>query len=307
MINGYDIIGDIHGCFDQLDSLLRKLGYRERSGAWRHPDRQALFVGDLIDRGPKQLETVMAVRRMVDAGAARCILGNHEFNAVAWSTPDPNSPGEYLRPHSKKNRKQHEAFLREVGEGSELHEEVIHWFRRLPLWMDTGAMRVVHACWQPVALEWLAHRVNADGSLANHLYLEGSRRGHRTFEAIEALCKGLEVRLPEGVSFQDKDGAVRREARIRWWELQLDTYRQAAIGPPDLTQRIPDLPLPEHQRPEPYMGPPVFFGHYWFTGQPKVLRENAACLDYSVVRGGPLVAYRWDGEDRLTSDRLVHT
>jgi hypothetical protein len=48
-----DIIGDIHGQHDKLVELLAHLDYREIDGAWRHPNRQAIFVGDLIDRGPK--------------------------------------------------------------------------------------------------------------------------------------------------------------------------------------------------------------------------------------------------------------
>ena len=72
----YDIIGDIHGHADALKALLSDLGYRERDSAWRHPDRQAIFVGDFIDRGPKQIETVATVRAMVDAGSAQAVMGN---------------------------------------------------------------------------------------------------------------------------------------------------------------------------------------------------------------------------------------
>ena len=54
MTDGYDIIGDIHGHADQLEALLSELGYRPSGGAHRHPHRQAVFVGDLIDRGPAQ-------------------------------------------------------------------------------------------------------------------------------------------------------------------------------------------------------------------------------------------------------------
>jgi hypothetical protein len=306
MIDGYDIIGDVHGHFDHLSVLLDKLGYREKDGAWRHPGRQAIFVGDLIDRGPKQVETVIAVRRMVDAGSARCILGNHEFNAVAWFTPDHANSGKYLRPHTKSNHDQHEKFLAEV-EGKPLHAELVGWFKTLPLWFDSAGIRVVHACWHEPSLQWLTHRVNADYTLPDQLYVDGSNREHPAFKAIEALCKGLEVPLPDGVYFYDKGGRKRHEARIRWWAAKLDTYRQAAIGPPDLTARIPDLPFPEELRPQPYTGPPVFFGHYWFDDEPQVLADNIACLDYSVAKNGPLVAYRWDGEDRLSSDRLVRS
>ena len=68
-----DVIGDVHGQFDKLTALLTHLGYRDGSGPWRHPDRIVVFVGDLIDRGPKQLATVELVRAMVDAGTARCV------------------------------------------------------------------------------------------------------------------------------------------------------------------------------------------------------------------------------------------
>lgn len=305
MHSGYDIIGDVHGQLGKLERLLAALGYRETQGAWRHPSRQALFVGDLIDRGPHQVGTVHTVRKMVEAGAAQCILGNHEFNAIAWFTPDPDQPGEHLRSRSKPdNRRQHAAFLREV-EHTPQHAEIIDWFRTLPLWLDVGALRVVHACWHPPSLQWLQDQLPADRTLPHELVVQGSRRRHPAFRAIEAVCKGLEVALPDGVRFSDKDGRERHEARIRWWLPELASYRQAAIGPPELTSRIPDLPFPDALRPSPYQGPPVFFGHYWFTGTPQVLGDNLACLDYSAAKDGPLVAYRWDGESKLSSAKLV--
>ena len=95
----YDIIGDIHGHADKLEALLRRLGYRNTAGAWRQVERQAIFVGDFIDRGPAQLRSVDIVRRMVDAGAALAVMGNHELNAIAWHTPDPRNPDDYLRSH----------------------------------------------------------------------------------------------------------------------------------------------------------------------------------------------------------------
>jgi hypothetical protein len=50
---------------------------------------------------------------------------------------------------------------------------------------------------------------------------------------------------------------------------------------------------------------PVIFGHYWRSGTPEVISDKVACIDYSAVKGGPLVAYRWDGESELTSNHLV--
>ena len=91
----FDIIGDVHGCCDELEQLLQQLGYQaqEQNSAettnadpsfWQfptysHPEgRQALFLGDLVDRGPRILDTLKLVRNMVKAGSALCILGNHE-------------------------------------------------------------------------------------------------------------------------------------------------------------------------------------------------------------------------------------
>ena len=75
---GLDVIGDVHGEHDALTRLLTELGYAESSGAWRHPERTAVFVGDLIDRGPQQVEVVNLVRSMQDAGTALVAMGNHE-------------------------------------------------------------------------------------------------------------------------------------------------------------------------------------------------------------------------------------
>jgi hypothetical protein len=96
-VPGYDIIGDVHGNLAKFEELLRQLGYVEGSGAFQHPERQAVFVGDLIDRGDENLRVVALVRAMVESGAARVIMGNHEFNAIAYATDDPADPGKGVR------------------------------------------------------------------------------------------------------------------------------------------------------------------------------------------------------------------
>ena len=104
-MRGYDVIGDIHGCATLLKELLAGLGYRLEAGSYRHPERTAVFVGDLVDRGPEQLEVLEIVKAMVDSGAAQIVMGNHEFNAVAFAIPDPRHHGEFMRPHIDKNLK----------------------------------------------------------------------------------------------------------------------------------------------------------------------------------------------------------
>jgi protein phosphatase len=80
----FDIIGDVHGCRAELEQLLTELGYQlERDDAGRpvgarHPDRRAVFVGDLVDRGPDTPGVLRLVMGMVAAGSALCVSGNHE-------------------------------------------------------------------------------------------------------------------------------------------------------------------------------------------------------------------------------------
>ena len=79
----FDVVGDVHGCMDELAELLGILGYREEDGAYRHPEgRKAVFVGDLVDRGPRSLDVVRTVKAMVEAGTALAVPGNHDVKLV---------------------------------------------------------------------------------------------------------------------------------------------------------------------------------------------------------------------------------
>lgn len=86
----FDIIGDVHGCADELESLLERLGYGpvksdqpdEPWGGFHyaHPEgRKAVFLGDVVDRGPRILDSIRIVRNMVHAGHALCVPGNHDM------------------------------------------------------------------------------------------------------------------------------------------------------------------------------------------------------------------------------------
>ena len=318
-LSACDIIGDIHGQAGKLDALLRTMGYRERASAWRHPGRTAIFVGDFIDRGPAQVRSVTIARRMVDAGAALAVMGNHELNAIAWHTPDPNRPGEYLRPRNspkwgEKNRQQHAAFLAEVEQDPALHAELIDWFLTLPLWIDLQTCRVVHACPHAPFLEWLKPRIHRERYLTRELMVaateepaDDAEKDNATpsiFKAVEVLTKGIEVPLPPGHSFLDKDGHTRERVRVRWWDERAASYRTAAMLSSVEASALPDVAIPEHAR-IPLDDRPVFFGHYWLTGDIELQSPRHACVDYSAGKGGPLVAYRYDGEAELSIEKFV--
>jgi protein phosphatase len=83
----FDIIGDVHGCFDELRELMTTLGYSiERNGGAHRvltPEgRKAIFLGDLVDRGPKIPEVLKLVMGMVEAGTALCVPGNHDMKLL---------------------------------------------------------------------------------------------------------------------------------------------------------------------------------------------------------------------------------
>ncbi|MCW3781555.1 polynucleotide kinase-phosphatase [Defluviimonas salinarum] len=88
----FDIIGDIHGCFDELTDLLTRLGYDldpyapgESLLSARHPEgRRAYFVGDITDRGPRNVDCLRLVMGMCAEGSGHCVMGNHDFKLSKW-------------------------------------------------------------------------------------------------------------------------------------------------------------------------------------------------------------------------------
>jgi hypothetical protein len=125
MVKDFDFIGDVHGSGEKLEGLLNALGYANEDGVYRHRDRQAIFVGDVIDRGPDQLRVLQIVKAMVDVGSAQMVLGNHEFNALAYATFD-KSRDDFCRKHTKKNQRQHQAFLEQLTD--EEQSIYVTWF-----------------------------------------------------------------------------------------------------------------------------------------------------------------------------------
>ncbi|MEU7425583.1 polynucleotide kinase-phosphatase [Streptomyces sp. NPDC040750] len=130
----FDIIGDIHGCASELESLLAKLGYEDGV----HPQgRTAVFVGDLVDRGPDSPGVLRRVMAMVKSGDALCVPGNHE-----------NKYGRHL----KGRKVQHTHGLAETiaqmdGESEEFRAEVRRFLDGLVSHyvLDGGRLVVCHA------------------------------------------------------------------------------------------------------------------------------------------------------------------
>ncbi len=146
----FDIIGDIHGCFDELVLLLERMGYQfPESGdstlsteeksyhVIPPPGRRAIFLGDLVDRGPKTPEVLQLVKSMVDNGTALCIEGNHEAKLLRWMRGQKTSPKYGLAESIGQLEARNESF----------RTEMMGFIRGLPshLWLDGGKLLVAHA------------------------------------------------------------------------------------------------------------------------------------------------------------------
>ena len=115
----FDINGDVHGCYDELLALLEKLGYDiQPNTITPPPGRKALFLGDLVDRGPKTPEVMDLVMRMIDADIALCVPGNHDVRLVRALQGKNVKPTyglfeslEQLKDHASEDRKQYATFL----------------------------------------------------------------------------------------------------------------------------------------------------------------------------------------------------
>lgn len=299
----YDLIGDIHGELQTLERLLEKLDYRENNGRISHPEgRKLLFLGDLIDRGPDSRGVLRLVRRLIDEGSALAIMGNHEYNFVAYHTPDEE--GDFLRSHRGDHPRQVAATLRSfLGHEDEIPDWV-EWMKALPFFLDLGAFRVVHAAWVPADIAYLA-----DKSLQDRGFLiESARRHSPAWEAIGRVLKGVEMEMPDGLVVNDSNGIARKAMRVRWWgDLGGLSWREIAFP---LVAGLPDgeAQLGIHGEMLAYGldEPPVFFGHYKLKDRAVAPQAaNVATLDYGLGHGGPATAYRWTGEGGITAGNFV--
>lgn len=313
---GVDVMGDIHGNADALEGAFTHLGYhKEGETTWRpSEDRVALFVGDLIDRGPANRRVVDIVRGMTERNEAVCLMGNHELNAVHFAMED--GQGGHLRTRSDKNFFQHIHFLIEYAgqSGRDALTRDLDWFKTLPLWVETDAFRAVHACWSPSHVEALRPHAHDPASRGPAFWRDAADKKTELGAAVEVALKGLEEALPHGISASDKDGVTRTDARMRWWT-EAHHFLDAALIQGSLSEadqaRLAQLAPPECVRDRALVPEKLtFFGHYWMPPKdgPWVYSDgNGVCLDFSVAKGddGLLGVYRWNGEHEALQGNLL--
>lgn len=190
-----------------------------------------------------------------------------------------------------------------------MNAEILRWFMSLPLWLDLGEIRVIHACWHEPSMRVVEEALATNRFSTTEHLVRASDPNDPLFEAVEVLLKGPEVDLSRhGLPpYFDKDRHARTSARGAWWKGDAATLRDLAVMDGNFETSdgepypvLPEAELPSAERSFTYRGDrPVFYGHYWRSGQPQPgfdFTERTACVDFSAVNTGKLVAYRWEGE-----------
>lgn len=298
-----DIIGDIHGEYEALLSLLKSLGY-QASGA--HPqNRKLVFTGDLVDRGENSPAVMEKIIDLEAAGKAQCVLGNHELNILRAVRKGGNDwildSGAELPAGSR---------LRYAS--AEQAEGFVAFLDRQPLVLEGQHLRIVHACWHDhsvLSLRMLEAAAPGIGAL--YRQLEGkiledlpaqpayqlklqeleqySRKitdkdwsprllpGHAEVDLAMQMNNPLRVLTTSEEKIAEQPfwagGKWRMVERCRWWDRYMDDI-PVVIGHfwrmfDDDARRIAGM-----------FGPDVFEGidsHAWMGA-----RKNVYCVDYSV-------------------------
>ena len=148
-----------------------------------------------------------------------------------------------------------------------------------------------------------------DGRINPAILREAGLPGTFICQALDRLLRGTDMPLPEGMTLTSEEGFVRTFFRTKFWEENPQTYGDVVFQPDGLPEHAARLPLSPQQKDRLFLYGPdeplLFVGHYWRSGKPAPIRPNLACLDYSAVLNGKLVAYRLDQETRLDPTKFA--
>jgi hypothetical protein len=296
-----DIIGDIHGEYQALLQLLQHLGYDEHG---QHPaQRTIVFVGDFCDRGPDSPAVLALVERLVEAGRAVAVLGNHEMNLLLDDPKDGS--GWYFDQRHETDQTRYAPFKR-IADIEKAN--TVAFLSSLPIAMERQDLRIVHAAWisehietvrslsasdflarydqwdnaakaQAKAIEPLKHAEQEAWpfSLEDRTAEPPFLHAHADYDSVRQMMNPLKV-LTSGVERKGRapfyaSGKWRFAERVQWWNEYVDAI-------------------------------PVVVGHYWRRfkpidrlaigkGDPDLFdgvepdawhgkRHNVFCVDFSV-------------------------
>ena len=302
----YDIIGDVHGYATLLKKLLTQLGYQKTDDGYKHAERKAIFVGDFVNRGPEIRKTIRIIRKMVENGNAFAILGNHEIYAITYYLKEKDG-SLVVKTKNKNFLALHKTISEFVGFAEEWKDH-LNWMLDLPLYLDLGKIRIVHACWSEEAISWLTGAEKLGKSRRDIFKKVHKKPKSKTARNILLLTKGVDFKMPGNLKIISNKGISPRSFRLRWWENpEGKTFEEMSF---ESKFSLPEYEIPRHVAPvlESYIEtlPPVFFGHYCRHEGPYIIKPNICCVDSCVAGSKTLTAYCWNGEQELKSENLVH-
>jgi hypothetical protein len=301
-----DIVGDVHGEIDALRGLLTRLGCDVKRCAVERP---IVFVGDLVDRGPDSVAVALLVARLVEAGVAQVVLGNHEFNVLAGKVKEGNGWFLHREPADRwYDGKVHVPFASRAASAEEL-QRIGAFFRTLPLALESPELRVVHAAWSAAAIDAARrapsleafmkplpvdhppldlHDAPTREALTNplvpvpfHAGLAAIEVAEQNSQPVKVLTSGLERPIARGAAPRWLAGQWRLLERDPWWEHDGEE-RSVVFG--HYWRRRPSATIDRKFGPFGRIPPTAWFGD----------RGQAFCIDYSV---GYRLKARHVGED----------
>jgi hypothetical protein len=223
---GVDIIGDIHGEYGALCTLLDRLGY-DYNGM--HPEgRRLVFVGDLVDRGPDSVSVVRLVKRFIEKGVAQCIIGNHEFNLLRKQHKHGN--GWFYGDVETIRKDKKASSYSTLVESDEQRKEIIDFISSLPVALIREDLRIVHAAWHPESIEKLkileGHTIleafkifeaQIEAKIVDENVSDEEEKElmHQNLNPIKVITSGLEQKAKERYY---AGGKWRTIERNNWWE-----------------------------------------------------------------------------------------
>ncbi|HVL74763.1 MAG TPA: symmetrical bis(5'-nucleosyl)-tetraphosphatase [Noviherbaspirillum sp.] len=249
------VIGDIQGCGERLEVLLRKIEEEDAGASF-------VFVGDLVNRGPRSLETLRRVRALGER--ARTVLGNHDLHLLAVAN-------DIRAPHRSDT-------LDPILQAAD-SRELLDWLRKQPLALEVNGHLVVHAGVLP---QWTAAQ-----TLALAQEVESVLRGPDWVEFLKRMYGNTPARWSDDLEGADRLRCiVNALTRLRFC---------SADGTMELTSKGVETEMPGYM---PWFDVPgrkteavtVVFGHWSTLGL--VLRPNLISLDTGCLWGGKLTAVR---------------
>jgi hypothetical protein len=277
--NEIDLIGDVHGHYDELRRLLEKMGYSlQQNGLNHRENRKVGFLGDFINRGPNPVKVLSLVKSLCESGDAVAVLGNHEFSLIQNSVTGKKIPSEL---------------------GS-----FLPWLRTLPLFLDLDTLRMVHAAWHFSSIEMLLGNSVEDDSFI----IETLKKKSRYKQAVMRILSGIKINIPTELNLKDRFGIRRPKGRLKWWkDLRGKPYNECFFSPmtPEVCEWGPsDQELTELEV-YPKTEKPVFIGHYCLPPYVSKISGQVVCLDGCVTCDKTLWGYRYNRTQEISASNLV--